>query len=380
MLQENRWSIFNPTSIYLESNLSDRLADFVKFSRVAILTSSGFVKRGKIDQICSVLPNCIVNIVGDIKPNPTISQMDAHVKVLRLFSPEVIVAIGGGSVIDTAKVASRLLTQLEDATLARYYSADTFIMNKKAIPVIAIPTTAGTGSEVTPFATVWGNDQQNKYSLSGSDLYPKVALLDPALLSTLPADIIVTTGLDAISHAFESIWNHNANCITIGYATASLNLSLRHLEHLAFFRSNYPDAPQKMMEASLLAGLAISRTKTALSHAISYPITAKFGVPHGIAASFTLPEVLNFNSVVDDGRLLSLSESLGFNSTKSMSVYISDLLARLNVKKILRTSIPSFSSLYNEYEGIVSNERSKNNMRKISSDELNLILRNSLFD
>jgi len=160
-----------------------------------------------------------------------------------------------------------------------------------ALPVIAVPTTAGTGSEVTPWATFWDKKIGRKHSLHYPRLFPERALVDPELTITLPPEPTLAGGLDALSHALEAIWNRNANPISDQYAIAAAKEVLRTLPALMEAPGELP-LRSAMAKAALLSGLAFSNTQTALAHSISYPMTLRYGLPHGIACSFCLPLVL----------------------------------------------------------------------------------------
>jgi phosphonate metabolism-associated iron-containing alcohol dehydrogenase len=201
--------------------------------------------------------------------------------------PQVIVALGGGSVLDAAKVLAaadgdfaRVRRRLEDGR-----------GELGAVPILAIPTTAGTGSEVTCWATVWDTAAKRKYSLSDAGLYPFRAIVDPELTLAAPRALTVVTGLDALSHALESIWNVHANPASTALAVAAARIVLDRLPRLASDLGNIA-LREAMARAATLAGLAFSNTRTALAHALSYHLTLHHGVPHGIACSFSLPLVM----------------------------------------------------------------------------------------
>jgi alcohol dehydrogenase len=160
--------------------------------------------------------------------------------------------------------------------------------------MVAIPTTSGTGSEVTPFATVWDHEQHKKYSLAGEWVYPDVALLDASLTLTLSEEDTLYPALDAISHALESLWNKNCTPVSRAFAFQALVLSNKALP-LVIKEPNNLNARRDLQNASVLSGLAISQTRTAIAHSISYPITSRLGVPHGLACSFILPKLLEIN-------------------------------------------------------------------------------------
>ena len=212
---------------------------------------------------------------------------------------------------------------------------------------MAVPTTSGSGSEVTPFATIWDFKNKKKYSLCSKLIRPKQAILDYKLTMYLPKEITLYTGLDSISHCFESIWNKNANKKTISIATYSLKIALDALPKIMKNLENF-EARRNMQISSCLAGIAISTTKTALAHSISYAFTTNYKVPHGLACSFTLPEILLFNSEKDDGRLLNLAKNLGFENSLFLYKKFNQFLEDLNIFGILS----KFSSNFNEIKDI----------------------------
>jgi phosphonate metabolism-associated iron-containing alcohol dehydrogenase len=156
--------------------------------------------------------------------------------------------------------------------------------------LIAVPTTAGTGSEVTPWATIWDRENGKKHSLHLPQTWPSYAVIDPELMLSLPGSVTLQSGLDALSHALESIWNVNSNPISDVFAVAAANQTIDTLPRLMGDLGNL-ELRGKMSLAALKAGMAFSNTKTALAHSISYEMTLRHGLPHGIACSFPLPMV-----------------------------------------------------------------------------------------
>jgi phosphonate metabolism-associated iron-containing alcohol dehydrogenase len=157
--------------------------------------------------------------------------------------------------------------------------------------LVAVPTTAGTGSEVTPWATIWDRAANRKHSLHLPETWPEAAVVDADLMLTLPRSVTVQSALDALSHALESIWNVNANPISDTFAIAAAREVMATLPAL-LARPGDRELRARMALAATKAGMAFSNTKTALAHSISYEMTLRFGLPHGIACSFTLPMVL----------------------------------------------------------------------------------------
>ena len=252
-------------------------------------------------------------MVSDVAPNPdfeTLRPQTARFADLGA-PPEVIVAIGGGSVIDSAKVFA--------AAAGDFGRIQRFLERKEgddalaSVPIIAVPTTAGTGSEVTCWATVWDARAGRKYSLARPNLYPEAAIVDPDLTLGKPRRLTVSTGLDALSHALESLWNVNANPVSARFAVDAAREILECLPGLAGDLGNR-DLRTRIARAALFAGLAFSNTKTALAHNLSYPLTLGYGVEHGIACSVTLPAILR-----------SVDGLGGFRETSLRAVFGTDL-------------------------------------------------------
>jgi alcohol dehydrogenase class IV len=226
--------------------------------------------------------------------NPTIESITPILTRARAAGVELVVGIGGGSVLDTAKTIAALVRSemtLRDA-LAEKPAVD-------PVPFIAIPTTAGTGSEVTPFATVWDDAAKLKYSISGAKLYPAAAIVDPALTTSMPRAVAAGTGLDALTHAMEACWSVNANEESIREGLAAIALLANHL---AASVHNPADIRRRALvsQASLHAGFAIARAQTTIAHAISYPLTVRYGVHHGHAVSLSVGPLARFNAAMTD--------------------------------------------------------------------------------
>ena len=200
------------------------------------------------------------------------------------------------SVIDSAKVFAAAAGNL--SRVQRYLETGDGSFTLSAIPIIAVPTTAGTGSEVTSFATLWDEERGRKFSLSRENLYPEVALINPTLVLSKPHILTLATGLHALSHSIESIWNINTNPVSACHAVASTMAILADLPNLLRDLTNLK-LRHRIAEASLNAGLVFSNTKMAITHKLSYPITLGWGVQHGISCSLILPTVLR--SVVGIG-------------------------------------------------------------------------------
>ena len=230
-------------------------------------------------------------VVRNIGTNPDFIGLAQSCRLYAAASRpvEAIVALGGGSVIDAAKVLAAASGDFD--RVRRFLETGMGVDDLGRTPIIAVPTTSGTGSEVTSWATVWDTEAKTKHSLARDTLYPEVALVDPLLTLGLPRGITISTGLDALSHALESIWNVNANPVSTSLAEVAAREVLDALPLLANDLGN-ARLRERLSRASLFAGLAFSNTRTALAHALSYHLTLHHDVPHGVACSFSLPMVM----------------------------------------------------------------------------------------
>ncbi|APV42336.1 MULTISPECIES: iron-containing alcohol dehydrogenase PsrA [Pseudomonas] len=308
------------------------LAEITENQKVALVTFPEARGLGLVDRIQDLLGDRLVYIIEDVQPNPDVAQLrDTYERFWQEAGDcHMVVAVGGGSAIDTAKA---LIVGTEsgcfDELLALLATGKPFVPARSKL-LIAAPTTAGTGSEVTPWATIWDSASHKKYSLHLECTWPKVAIVDPQLMLTVPAGVTVSTGLDALSHALESIWNINANPISDTYAISAIEDILHCLPLLRRDLSN-KDLRSRMALAALKAGLAFSNTKTALAHSISYEMTLHHGLPHGIACSFTLPLVLGLAWGHDEARDRTLQRIFGNDLHKAQS-QLREFLHSLDVK------------------------------------------------
>ncbi|WP_374446027.1 iron-containing alcohol dehydrogenase PsrA [Stella sp.] len=285
------WSYHNPVRVQFGAGAFEGVADAIA-GRPWSLVTYGMDLFRELGRRIARRAGEPVAIVDDVAANPDFADLDG---ICRRFAAAgrtgVVVALGGGSVIDAAKVLAAAggdFARVRDHLVAGRPLDPALIL-----PLVAVPTTAGTGSEVTSWATVWDAAGGRKYSIAHPRLYPETAIVDPALTLAAPRGLTLATGLDALSHALESLWNVNANPVSARHAVAAAGLVLEVLPRLVE-RLDDLDLRSRQAEASLLAGLAFSNTKTALAHNISYDVTLRHGTAHGIACSFSLPQVMRW--------------------------------------------------------------------------------------
>lgn len=311
MSETSSWSHHNPVCVVCAP--LDILSKYITAEHVLLVTTPGFVKRGGVQRVKDILATHQVTVWDGVKPNPDLRDLDAATAFLRGLNIGCVVGLGGGSALDAAKVLATTIPSPVEPTLREVFRNKREARWAPRLPLVAIPTTSGTGAEVTPFATVWDHEEHRKHSLAGDFVYPDVALLDATLTLTLGPEETFYPALDAISHALESLWNKNCTPVTRAFAFQALTLSNAALPIVLKTPKNF-EARWKLQTASMLAGLAISQTRTAIAHSISYPLTSRFGVPHGLACSYTLPKLLKEN-------IMNLA-----NSTEEMGLLKNTLL------------------------------------------------------
>ena len=225
--------------------------------------------------------------------NPTVEQLYETYQQTKAFQPEVVIAVGGGSILDVGKSLCCLYgKELQSADMLRELIEEKAYGHPTA-RWIGIPTTAGTGSETTCWATIWDPDQDAKRSVECHENYAWAVLVDPELASGMPLKLAVSSALDAVAHAVESYWANGSNCVSRALALEAVRTIMDSMEDLL---AGKPAAHDAMARGSMLAGLAFSNTKTTACHSISYPLTMHYGIPHGTAVSMLLAPVLKLNA------------------------------------------------------------------------------------
>jgi len=376
-----KWSFYNPVQVVSGPGIISELPGHLppgEMEEVLLVTTPGATERGLTGRVRDLFKGRRVTILDRVGPNPDIASIENHSSFLQKQKIDFVVGLGGGSVLDTAKALSYLLG-LDDSgfSLRDHLAGEAPLPDSPPLYMIAVPTTAGTGSEATPFATIWDERSPKKYSLAHPDLFPDVALLDPELTLSLPVDTTVITGLDVLSHALESVWNRNAGPVSISYAARAIDLVFKALPGLV---DNPRDLEKRamMQTGSFCGGVCISVTKTALAHSMSYPITANLNVPHGLACGFTLPALLAFNARDDDGRLQMAAEMAGCDGISGLSRRLQALFEKIGVRELLKEYKLEADQALELAEQMFTPERSGNNLCPAGPEDVRAILKASL--
>jgi len=286
----NPWSFHNPAQVHFGAGCRSALAPRVQGRRALVVTTRRGRRQFMADPVLSGL-DAQLDWVESVTPNPGLAETQAEIDRLASQQFDCVIAFGGGSAMDAAKaLAAALAPGLARRNLAALIADPGARLSLPLLPIHAVTTTSGTGAEVTPFATIWDHAAKKKLSLASPHLFPQTAIVDPELTYGLPRDATFSTGLDALNQALESVWNRNRSPVTTLMAGRAVGLALSALPRLHASLDDH-GARAKIAEASLLAGLCISQTRTAICHSISYPLTAHFGVPHGYACAYTMGAV-----------------------------------------------------------------------------------------
>jgi alcohol dehydrogenase class IV len=273
-----------------------------KAKKVLVVTGKkSFILSGAEAYLSDLFKDIEVVRFSDFDVNPRLDDVRGGIKILRDYEPQLIVAIGGGSVLDMAKLVNCLganshrnpVDIIKDSTLVEH----------EGLPLVAVPTTAGTGSESTHFAVVYVRGK--KYSLAHNFILPKYAILDSRLLLAVPQGIAATSAMDALSQAVESYWAVGSNSESQAFSREAIGIILENIVPAVIMKEK--TAIQELFSASHLAGKAINIAKTTAPHAISYSITKRHNVPHGHAVALTLGSFFIINSRKD----LPLNDSRG---------------------------------------------------------------------
>jgi len=355
-----------PEKIYFESGSISYLEKMPEITKAFIVTDESMVKLGYVDKILYHLRkrNEYVHseIFSDVEPDPSFETIKRGVAAMNNFQPDVIIALGGGSEIDAAK-GMWLFYEHPDADVEgmklkfmdirkRTYKFPKLGIKSK---MVAIPTTSGTGSEVTSFAVISDKMKNMKYPLADYELTPDVAIIDPDLVMTLPKTITADTGMDVLTHAIEAYVSNMSSDYTDGLSEKAIELVFNNLQE-AYENGDNKMAREKMHNASCIAGMAFTNAFLGLNHSIAHKLGGEFHITHGKANAIILPYVIKYNSTmptkfvsfpkyeyfIADQKYANLARKLGLNASstqegvKSLIKAIQELSSNINEPKSLK--------------------------------------------
>jgi alcohol dehydrogenase class IV len=306
--------------------------------KVLVVTDADLVRLGIVGRITSALADSGVEaaVYDGVQPDPTYDQVDAGHALLQREGCDAVLAVGGGSPMDAAKVIAAMATNGGDARKL----AGMFKVRRPPLPLHAIPTTAGTGSEVTYAAVVSDPKTHVKSFVLDPKVLPGMAALDPSLMTGLPPAVTAATGMDALTHAVESFLAKTSKPQTEAWATMAVKMIFENLPKACADGSDLA-ARKAMALASYYAGLAFTRTSVGYVHAIAHTFGAWYGTPHGRANAIVLPHVLEFSKSEARDRLARLAEVIGVGEgdadgkADAFVAAVRDLMARIDIPSTL---------------------------------------------
>ena len=334
-----------PKKIIFENNSIDRAGGIIKSlfeGKALIITDEVMKKIGIFDRLKKSLEND--NLDFEVFDNVSSEPLDSYVKEgLDFFKNKEckhIIALGGGSPIDTAKAISAMT--INPGKISDYKGLG--MIKKKGVPLIAIPTTAGTGSEVTSFTVITDASANIKMLIGSEHIIPDIAIIDPTLTFSCPPSLTAAVGIDALIHAIEAYISKKATPISDIFALEAIKLIYGNLRK-AYISGNDKDAREKIMIGATLAGVAFGNSSVALVHGMSRPIGAHFHIPHGVSNAALLSTVMEFSYSSDTKRFADISRVIRINTSiedeEKVALKAVDLLTKL----INDLKIPSLSEL-----------------------------------
>ncbi len=325
-MKTQSFSINQPTNIHFGVNSINNLGDIVHQAggtKALLVVDPGLKNAGMIEKITAPLQAASIpfDIYDKVDPEPGLKLADAGTKLANKKGADCVIGVGGGSALDIAKAISILIT---NGGKAEDYLGLGKI-KKQGVPKIMVPTTAGTGAEVT-FTAVFINEKtQSKGGMNGDPLYPDAAVLDPALTVSLPPSVTAATGIDAFTHALEAYVSTQSHTISDMYALEAIDLISQNLPK-AYANGDDLYARSAMLMGSLLGGKALATAGVGLVHAMAYPLGGMFSTPHGLANAVLLPYVVEYNIIGNPEKYAIVAEVMGYD-TEGMSAREAALMA-----------------------------------------------------
>ena len=292
------------------ANIKDIVAD-LGAGRVLIISDQGVAKAGLIDKPRAILEAAGVSVavLDNTPPEPDVEQVNTILTAARQHDAQMVIGIGGGSAMDVAKIVAALLTNdvpLRDLLKGRATIAC------RGVPTLMVPTTAGTGSEVTPNSIILVPEDELKVGIVNARLMPDCVILDPELTVGLPPAITASTGMDALCHAIECYTSKRGNPFSELFALKGISLICRSIR-TAFRNGADLAARHDMLLGALYGGMCIATSSTTAVHALAYPLGGKYRMPHGISNAILLPFVMRFNAVGNEEKFHTMALAMGLN-------------------------------------------------------------------
>ena len=365
------WTFYLPTKIIFGRGTSGTINAMpeIEGRRCVVVTDPTIAKLPGIHDIIERLAPAAV--FDGVQPNPTVENTDALTDVLKKSNAEMILAIGGGSPLDCAKAAS-CLAKTDDRSIRRYHSEGK-MFSIGNIPVITVPTTAGTGSEVTPISVLDDKEKNFKGPITSPLFHPVCAVVDPDLTISVPLFITAATAFDALSHSIECYWSKNHQPICDALAKDAAKTIFVNLPKV-YETPDDPETRERLSYAALIAGIAFQMPKNAIMHACSYPLSSRAHMSHGAACAFTMEASIQLNSPHMNGRMEEFAHACGFSEIEDMI----DEITKLKRQGGLPCTLNEAGILPEMVETLIKESfhpAIKNNPKEVTEDDLHTIYR-----
>ena len=328
------WKFYMPTKIRFGWGRFQEIRQVVeelKGKKIFLVTSKHFAKKyGILDRLSDHLKGLTLVVFAEVEENPTIETVDRGAARCRESKCDLVMGLGGGSALDAGKAMAML--QRNPGSIREYLDQER-TCQVKGLPYVTIPTTSGTGSEVTPFTVITHPTKKAKPAIAPPENFPDVALVDPELTMTMPFEVATSTGLDALCQAVEGFWSTQGNPLTQSLAFQAIKLAMENLESACMKKDR--EAVTHMSLASHLTGIEMSNIGNTSIHPLSYPITIDYGVAHGFACAIFLPEVIRFNASAIKGRFRDLLTVLDLTSVEAFADKVDSFMEKLKAPRRL---------------------------------------------
>ncbi len=355
-------------------HLKSIVEEYLKAEHPVVVTDKGVLASGLLEHVASQFPG--IKVFDEIEANPKSDTINKLAGEIRRQKFDLVIGLGGGSPIDAGKALALLGTN--DGNIEDYEGKEKY--RNAPLPFLAIPTTCGTGSEVTWVSVITDVNRKFKMSIKGPKLYPAASIVDPDLIKTLPKSIIASTGLDALTHAVEAYLSKPATLITDTHAVKAVKLILGAIEGAYRDIENNHTDRENLMFGSTIAGFAFGNSDVTAVHCISESIGALYDIPHGVANSIFLPHVLAYNLPDCFGKMAMLARKVGISQTDDMAA--SNAFIQMISELSGKLGIPVFKDLKieeDQFEQIAGmsfkNNSTPSNPRKLEKkDYLNILV------
>lgn len=300
-------------------------------SKVLVVTDPGIKAAGLVDKMVAAIEKADLacHVFAEVEPDPRVEVVAESVAAAKSFNPDIVVGFGGGSVLDISKVTSIMLTNT--GIVEDYFGMEQ--VPNPGLPLVLVPTTAGTGSEMTSICVLSDTKNDVKKGIVSEHMFARVALLDPELTLGLPQHLTAMTGMDAFVHAMESYTGVNASFLTDTLNLQAIRMIAGNLRR-AYANGNDIEARTQMLRASCMAGMAFSNTQNGLNHALALAIGGRFHLPHGLLTAFICPWVMTFNLMACPEKFINIAQAFGEN-TAALSNMEAASLAIKTIKSML---------------------------------------------